>query len=189
MKNILVMNDEAHHCYREKRDPDDDEKLLFDVLYSPGDSGEEFLLGSDLTGSSVMLSTALIPAGPAPRFIVRATDGWHISEDRSDPPLVATDRGPNVQIGEIGELLDDISERLMVTAYDPEEGFILEDSVVWTLDGDPLAIGYNPLVTLPAGTHVLEVTVVDSKGNEGSDQRTIEVGLGPDSTACRVDVV
>jgi hypothetical protein len=25
MKNIMVINDEAHHCYREKPTPDDDE--------------------------------------------------------------------------------------------------------------------------------------------------------------------
>ena len=30
MKNILVLNDEAHHCYREKPDPDDDEVLKGD---------------------------------------------------------------------------------------------------------------------------------------------------------------
>lgn len=27
MKNILVLNDEAHHCYRQKPEPEDDEKL------------------------------------------------------------------------------------------------------------------------------------------------------------------
>jgi type III restriction enzyme len=27
MKHILVLNDEAHHCYREKPDPDDNEEL------------------------------------------------------------------------------------------------------------------------------------------------------------------
>ena len=30
MKNILVLNDEAHHCYREKPDADDDEELKGD---------------------------------------------------------------------------------------------------------------------------------------------------------------
>ncbi|QDV45809.1 Type III restriction enzyme, res subunit [Stieleria neptunia] len=30
MKNILVLNDEAHHCYREKPQPDEDEKLKGD---------------------------------------------------------------------------------------------------------------------------------------------------------------
>ena len=30
MKNILVLNDEAHHCYREKPEPDEDEKLKGD---------------------------------------------------------------------------------------------------------------------------------------------------------------
>ena len=30
MKNILVINDEAHHCYREKPDPDEDEDLKGD---------------------------------------------------------------------------------------------------------------------------------------------------------------
>ena len=30
MKNILVLNDEAHHCYREKPDDDDDEDLKGD---------------------------------------------------------------------------------------------------------------------------------------------------------------
>ena len=27
MKNVLVINDEAHHCYREKPDEDDDDAL------------------------------------------------------------------------------------------------------------------------------------------------------------------
>ena len=30
MKNILVLNDEAHHCYREKPDDEDDEDLKGD---------------------------------------------------------------------------------------------------------------------------------------------------------------
>ena len=30
MKHILVLNDEAHHCYREKPDPDDNEELKGD---------------------------------------------------------------------------------------------------------------------------------------------------------------
>ena len=30
MKNILVLNDEAHHCYREKPEPEDDEELTGD---------------------------------------------------------------------------------------------------------------------------------------------------------------
>ncbi len=30
LKNILVINDEAHHCYRERPDPDDDEALSAD---------------------------------------------------------------------------------------------------------------------------------------------------------------
>ena len=30
MKNILVINDEAHHCYREKPDDGDDEELKGD---------------------------------------------------------------------------------------------------------------------------------------------------------------
>ena len=30
MKNILVLNDEAHHCYREKPNADEDEDLKGD---------------------------------------------------------------------------------------------------------------------------------------------------------------
>ncbi|MEZ4731621.1 MAG: DEAD/DEAH box helicase family protein [Caldilineaceae bacterium] len=30
MRNIMVLNDEAHHCYREKPEPDDEEKLTGD---------------------------------------------------------------------------------------------------------------------------------------------------------------
>ena len=30
MKNILVLNDEAHHCYREKPEDEDDEELKGD---------------------------------------------------------------------------------------------------------------------------------------------------------------
>ena len=48
--------------------------------------------------------------------------------------------------------------QLFAAADDPEDGILSDDAVVWTLDGQALATGMDPLVLIEAGSYVLGVT-------------------------------
>jgi len=162
-------------------DPGDAAGLVFDVFYMPDDE-TRLPVAVGLTGvDAVVVPTALLPAGPAPRFIVRASDGWNIAEDASDPALTVVDRLPQVEIVEPTAetfLTDANPVALNAVAYDAEDG-LFSDEVVWTLDDDPdpIATGAQAVVLLGGGEHVIRASVTDSADQRVSDEQTISVRI------------
>jgi hypothetical protein len=48
-------------------------------------------------------------------------------------------------------------------------------SYEWSVDGETVATGVNPVVNLPMGSHIIELTVSDGNGGTSSDEVTIDI--------------
>ncbi|MFH1743926.1 MAG: right-handed parallel beta-helix repeat-containing protein, partial [bacterium] len=173
-------------------DPGETEILSYDVLYTP-DNGETIIpLAIDITGTNSMgVTTDMLPGSDEGRFIVRACDGWNQGELISDVLLSITDHEPSVKITR-PSAQDELvaAERILFTgsAYDWEDGVLMDESVIWTLVEDSSILGYglDTLVTLPVGQHTICLTVEDSSGNVISDEVTVTVVEKPsDGTTVR----
>jgi hypothetical protein len=58
-------------------------------------------------------------------------------------------------------------------------------SYIWREGGTQIASGVNPLISLPVGVHVIDLTVTDNEGRTGTDSVTITVEEG--ATGCPAD--
>jgi hypothetical protein len=150
-----------------------------DIFYTPDGGTTRYPVAADLVStSSKTVYTPFLPSGPSPRFIVKGSDGWNTGEDMSSNALTVPDRDPMVKISypssgdqfEEGEMFS-----LFGSAYDPEDGILMDDSLVWTLDSDPLATGMEPAISLEEGEYTIRLTATDSYGNEVFDEVTVNV--------------
>ncbi len=155
------------------------------MLYTPDDGATILPVAVNLTETSVTILTDELPGGPTARFIVRANDGWNIGEDASDPALSVSNRAPIISFEASDfEFTDDLPSGLFVSAWDPEDGFLTEDQIEWTLDGQVIATGFSPVAMLAAGSGLtLKATATDSSGIAVNAQKTIEVIAAQDGDA------
>lgn len=167
------------------------DEVHIDIFYTPDGGTTRYPVAVDLVStSSKTIYTPLLPSGPSPRFIVRGSDGWNTGEDMSSNALTVPDRVPQVKIAypasgdqfEEGEIFS-----LFGAAYDPEDGILMDESLVWTLDSAPLATGMEPVISLEEGVHTIRLTAIDSFGNEVFDEVTVNVGPSKVSAADILD--
>ncbi|OQB25375.1 MAG: hypothetical protein BWY10_02514 [Chloroflexi bacterium ADurb.Bin180] len=162
----------------------DSDPLTFTVLYSR-DNGSTWLpLAVELDARSLAVDTTKLGGGTSCLIQVRASDGFSSTEDTSDAPFSVPNRPPLVTIDSPRDEMwfrpvETIN--LMGQAWDPEDGAIAEDDLVWYLStySGSTTLGHGSLLSvgpLPEGDHLIVLDVMDSSGTEAIDSVTIHVG-------------
>lgn len=162
----------------------DGDPLTFSVLYSRDNGATWLPLAVEVDGRSLDVDTTDLGGGSNCLIQVRVSDGFASTEDTSDAPFTIPNRPPVVTIESPRDEMwfrpvETIN--LMGQAFDPEDGAIAEDDLVWYLwtDSGMTGLGRGSLLSvgpLPEGEHVIVLDVVDSSGAEAIDSVTIHVG-------------
>ncbi|HQQ00053.1 MAG TPA: right-handed parallel beta-helix repeat-containing protein [bacterium] len=167
------------------QDPGQTENLFFDVLYTPDNRETIIPIAVDMADMhSLTIDPSTLPGSDEGRFIVRASDGWNQDEAILDEAMQLKDRTPSVSILrpiEDSELVVTLPMLFSAAVYDPEDGTLQGDSLVWTSahDGAMLGHGTDLLIHLPLGRHTIRLTATDSSGNLALDEVTVHVVESP----------
>jgi hypothetical protein len=152
-------------------DPDGDD-LIYNMYYSSDDGDTWQPVGMDITQTSYTLNLSLLAGSSQGRMRVKASDGFHIASDDSDSPFTVSDKAPWVGISypEDGEEVSSTWLSLVGYGYDPEDGQLEGDSLVWNSDVDgSLGTGEQLVgLALSVGEHQLTLTATDSDGRKES---------------------
>jgi hypothetical protein len=159
---------------------DDGDKLLFDVLYSPG-GGRNWIplvLGTDR--NSFLLETMQIPGSDSALIKVVVMDGVNTAYDESDSYFKVVTKAPIQAI--ISPKEGDIFFKDQIImfegyGYDLEDGMVKDSVLQWSssIDGQ-LGTGIEfSLTTLSPGIHTIELKTSDKDGNQGTSAISIEV--------------
>lgn len=156
----------------------DGDSLIFDVSYSL-DGVEWFILGSNLTETSLTVNAADLPGSDNALIRVTATDGVNTTSDESDLPFSISRKGPQVIIASpsVSETTVGSGQLLLQgSAYDLEDGPLADSSLTWSssIDG-ALGTGSNLLVNLTPGSHTIILTAVDADVTSATSEVTINV--------------
>jgi hypothetical protein len=155
----------------------DADPLTFDVLYSL-DGGTGFQpLAVNLSDTTMAVDTTALAGGTAILRVV-ASDGantgaassppFEVARKPPQPHIIAPGDGEHVQYGQLVTFTGE--------AFDPEDGTIPEDALVWSLPQGVAGTGAElPLDGLPVGAHVVTLTATDSDGQTAEAQVTIVV--------------
>lgn len=147
----------------------DGDDLLFSLLYSPDNGATWHPVASGLTGNSFEVDVSLLPGGSQGKIKVLATDGYNTTESDSAGTFTVPNQPPVAEITSFapGDYFDSGAYiPLQANAYDPEGATLLDTDYVWTIDGDPAAIGADTGVFLDDGLHTVTLTVSDDASNE-----------------------
>lgn len=160
-------------------DPDGDD-LTAMIQYSDDDGASWITLTIDAPDSPQAFDAELIPGAPAAaRIRLIVSDGFNATEVMSEAftvlpraPAVAITRPRGGAAFAAGEPIF-----LSGNAYDPEDGPILEESLVWEVEGIGEAGFGRSLIlgNLPPGAHRVTLTATDSDGEAASDEVTITI--------------
>ncbi|MFC1773863.1 hypothetical protein ACFL3A_10990, partial [Pseudomonadota bacterium] len=171
-------------------DPDGDE-LNYGLRYS-ADDGQTYSPIATGLGETAFTWHHTVIGGSANAMIqVVASDGFHRATEHSALFQVPT-KGPVVSIlapEDGAKVLEGSAITLRGAAFDPEDGVLGGDSLVWAFDGvevgsqDVLRTGERSIptpggpVSLPVeiGLHHIALTVKDSSGKEARSEIDIEV--------------
>jgi len=155
----------------------DGDKLRFSLQYSP-DGGKTFVpLAVNLTGQEFVLDPLQIPGSRGQTGLIRliATDGLNTATTEVNTLLVSG-KTPKVQIlkpvssvaGESATVRQGSALILVGQGYDPEDGFLSEESLQWVIDGKQIGKGRVLQVdtkTLSVGEHRVILTGIDRDKN------------------------
>ena len=160
-------------------DDDDGDPLAYSLSYSPDDGASWIPAAVNITGTTAYtLDLSLIPGGSACRVQVGVSDGFHTASDQSDASFSVTDKAPYAGILHPEDRSTVVPPlNLSGYGYDPDDGELQEEALVWASDRDgPLGTG-SPLwgVDLSPGQHHLMLTATDSIGLQGSATITVDV--------------
>ena len=163
---------ETHTVAWSASDPDGD-SLSFIVSYSPDDGASWLPLAFDVTGSSLVIDSSILPGSPNARFRVVATDQFNSAEDISDAPFVVESKGPQALIltpQDNARIPPSTPLILEGYAFDLEDANLAGSALEWSssLDG-LLGIGSSVLANLSPGSHDITFVATDSDGNIGTD--------------------
>jgi len=161
----------------------DDDPLTFTVEYNPDvtdPKSEWMILNGDLGQPVLQDDFSELPGGPHAKIRVIATDGILASSAESSeftvpikPPFVFIE---DPEWGYSYETDDEID--LEVDAFDPQDDWLENDSLVWTSDISGVIGTGNALVVkdLPMGEHTITLTATNRAGLTARDSITLEVG-------------
>lgn len=149
----------------------DGDALTYKILYTV-DGLNWISIATNITQTSYLLDTSLLPGGKRAQIAILASDGVNTTEAKSPAFLVAA-KGPRVAILSLepgARYLTGISVTLEGAAHDFEDGAIVGDRLAWESDKDGfLGTGrVLPVQDLSIGDHIITFTAVDSDGNTGS---------------------
>ncbi|MGI8686297.1 MAG: hypothetical protein ACR2MO_14620 [Acidimicrobiales bacterium] len=162
-------------------DPDND-KLVFDIAYSPDGGADWKVITMGATGTSLRIPAADLEASKTGVFRVTARDGFRTASDVSDGAFEAPDGPPSVALvlnpndGRTFRLGDLVV--LQGTASDLTEGLVAD--LAWNSDKDG-ALGTGSEVqtrNLSAGPHRITLTATDKAGGTAE----MSIGLTIDAT-------
>jgi hypothetical protein len=161
---------------------DEDGNELRFILQSSSDGGRSWTtLYTDLIGRSILPDTSLLPGSDNTLLRIIASDGMRASEDVCDAPFTVVAKKPSASIDwpeDGAELQGSRSVALSGHAFDPEDGPIAGDFLVWTSDRDGLLGNGGDIVVpeLRPGWHTITLQATDSDANVAED--TIQVLVG-----------
>jgi hypothetical protein len=158
-------------------DPDGD-PLTFTLLYSPEGGMNWFPVASGVEGTSLLVDMSTLPGGSTATFRIIASDGFNNGEDISNPFTVANNPPQALIISPPdGSVIPaDTLVPLTADANDPEDGFIPDESFVWTEGDEVLGFGREAFANLSPGLHTITLSVADSSGN--TTQVSVDVFIG-----------
>lgn len=162
----------------EASDPDGD-SLTFSLFYSPDTGATWHPVASGLTGTTHEVDADLLPGGTGGKIRIVASDGYNTTTVDSAGTFTVANRAPRPTITapKEGDRFDaGVPILLKGTAQDAEDGTLPGESLLWSVDGAPVAVGQEAEVVLGDGFHVVELTALDGDGNTGSTTRRIVVG-------------
>lgn len=156
----------------------DGDPLAFDVEYSPDDGATWQAVAQNVTGNSVEISAANVPAGMQGRFRVWVTDGIHTAGDASDAPFTVPNHAPTAEITAPDDGVTVVVSQtvgLVAYAYDSDTGAMDDGQLQWTSSIDGLLGSGDRLSTanLSEGAHTITLLADDGAGGVVSD--TVEV--------------
>lgn len=160
------------------KDPDGD-KVSYVVQYSNDDRQSWQVLALDYQAESFLQSTEHLPGGTQCRVRVLVSDGFRSTVVSSLPFAVET-HAPFARIASpadpsrfvLGEQI-----RLTGFGYDVEDGSLGDQSLSWSIDGNPTSARGSELglQDLLPGTHRIELRAMDSEGRVGTASTTVLV--------------
>lgn len=157
---------------------DDQDDLLFDLLYSP-DNQHWIPLGVGISENEYSVDASKVAGGGSAFIRVLATDGANNST--ADSGLFTVERKPPeviISAPEDGSFIE-MGAPLFLNGYanDLEDGMLADTSLVWSSDRDGvLGSGSLFLAELSPGAHVLTLTAEDGDGSYGSASIELFVG-------------
>jgi hypothetical protein len=160
----------------------DDDPLVYTLLYSHDDGMTWLPLAHNLSEPAYELDTELIPGGDVCLVRVLVSDGWHTREVIGGPYVIQR-KPPQVTIGRPLDGAGAREEQALVfsgSAYDPEDGPLDDDALLWESDRDGF-LGHGetlvvPGLTLSPGWHELKLEGTDSDLQAGEAHLRIFVG-------------
>jgi hypothetical protein len=158
----------------------DGDPLTNSVFYSPDDGQSWRLVATGLTEPSYHWDTSQVGGGQKARLMIIVTDGINTASDDSDGSFRIALKKPVARIASPADRATfqrPEAVLLLGRGFDPEDGELRGEALVWSSDRDgPLGSG-NHVVTpeLSRGRHVITLTATDSDGTTSTASVTIYV--------------
>jgi len=132
------------------------------------------------TAKQLRAPLTMLPGSTNALIEVEASDGVHTATDRSDAPFRVSSKPPlSAQIVapmNNARLVQSQAVTFAGTSFDPEDGLLPDNALVWnsSLDG-PLGHGRSLTTTLSAGRHTITLTATDTDGQATSVGAAMDV--------------
>ena len=158
----------------------DGDSLTYSVFYSPDDGQSWRLVATGLAEPSYRWDTSQVGGGQKARLMVIVTDGINTASDESDGSFRITLKKPATWItspADRATFQRPEAVLLLGRGFDPEDGELRGEALVWSSDRDGLLGTGNHIVTpeLSRGRHVITLTATDSDGMTSTASVTIYV--------------
>jgi len=161
----------------EASDADGDE-LSFDLWYCMSQE-EYYLLGSELTGTSLKVNLSDYPGTTGGYFYIYATDGVRTAEKNS-PYINLPFKAPVILTEQKGIPKIKITEEIFfpIEIYDAQDGWLSGESVSWMIYGEEVSITcvlQSWPYMLDPGLHTFTCIATNSAGLKAQKEFTFEI--------------
>jgi hypothetical protein len=172
---------DATHTITWQASDADGDALTYSVFYSPDDGQSWRRVATGLDEQHVQWDTSLAGGGQKARVRVVVTDGINTSSDDSDGSFYIGLKGPSAHITfpqDQRTFRRPEAILLQGQGYDPEDGELRGDALVWSSDRDGVLGTGNHILTpeLSRGWHAINLTATDSDGTTSTSSVMLHVG-------------